>query len=305
MPSNKPKPGHSFADKYPHLTLFWVENLDRPQCGPFEVGPRSGDKVRWRCSKCGDLYNRTISNQSRNDLGLCRICAYKHSGEKCHERALRENGNLATTNPTIASEWDYDKNSPFTPDKVTPHSPNIYWWKCPLSIHESYPASVYDRTRDDLRRVGCPVCGLTKRAQLHNKTLIEKVGSFKSINPKGQMKYWDYKENSKLQRPAHPNGIFPEDVTPSSNELVYWKCENGHHWPNIIKSQVDAPGCAICRRTRKFSDSEKAVLYYVNQMFPGQTEGNYHPKWKKKVRSRHLHQMLQHSRTVRWQIVPH
>ncbi len=269
MPSNKPKPGHSFADEYPQLALLWVVNLDRPQCGPFEVAPRSGDNVQWNCKECGAIYNRTISNQTKNDLGLCKVCARKHSGEKRHELALKENGNLATTNPTIASEWDFDKNRPLTPDKVTPSSPNIYWWKCPLGIHESYPASVYDRTRRDVRRVGCPTCGLTRRAQQRYKTLIEKVGSFKSVNPKGQMKYWDHEENSKLQTLAHPDGVFPEDVTPFSNEIVYWKCEHGHHWPNTINSQAHAPGCAICRRTRKFSDSEKAVLYYVLQMFPG------------------------------------
>lgn len=146
-------------------------------------------------------------------------------------------------------------------------------------MHDSYQASVADRVRKDSRRIICPECGLTKKAQTHNRTVIEKVGSFEQINPKGQLKYWDFEYNSTISTTTHPNGIYPKDVTPKSNMRVSWKCERNHQWFNTVNSQVKCPGCSICKKTRKFSITEKAVMYYVLKMFPEKTLGNYHPDW--------------------------
>ena len=37
---------------------------------------------------------------------------------------------LLRANPDILQEWNYEKNGEFTPDKVTPHSRAVVWWKC-------------------------------------------------------------------------------------------------------------------------------------------------------------------------------
>ena len=59
---------------------------------------------------------------------------------------------LETLNPTLAEEWNYEKNGTLTPDQVTAGSNKKVWWKCKFG-HE-WEAIVGSRSKGH----GCPFC---------------------------------------------------------------------------------------------------------------------------------------------------
>ena len=62
---------------------------------------------------------------------MCPVCA---------DRAVLSGYNdLATTDEHLLSEWDYEKNTDFSPEHISRHSMYSVWWKCPLN--HSYKAS--------------------------------------------------------------------------------------------------------------------------------------------------------------------
>ena len=61
-------------------------------------------------------------------------------------------GDLLTTNPLLAKEWDYEKNE-ISPDKVSKGTHLKVWWKC-SKCNYSWEAKVYSRCSG----IGCPQC---------------------------------------------------------------------------------------------------------------------------------------------------
>lgn len=61
---------------------------------------------------------------------------------------------MATINPLLAEEWDYEKNGDLSPDEVTPNSEKKIWWKCKICNHE-WQATPANRSS---RGTGCPNC---------------------------------------------------------------------------------------------------------------------------------------------------
>lgn len=57
-----------------------------------------------------------------------------------------------TINPTLAHEWNYDKNIELTPADVTVSSHKKVWWKC--SKGHEWQATIANRSKGS----GCPVC---------------------------------------------------------------------------------------------------------------------------------------------------
>ena len=53
---------------------------------------------------------------------------------------------------------------------------------------------------------------------------------------------WDYSRN-------YPDR--PEDFTPGSGVLTWWKCPEGHRWLTRIEKRVQGENCPVCYgRTR-------------------------------------------------------
>ena len=59
---------------------------------------------------------------------------------------------LVTVNPTLAEEWNYEKNGTLSPDQVTAGSHKKVWWKCKFG-HE-WEATIGSRSYGN----GCPYC---------------------------------------------------------------------------------------------------------------------------------------------------
>lgn len=73
--------------------------------------PHSNKKAWWRCEK-GHEWMAAIS--SRSNGYSCPYCN--------NRRTLPRYNDLATRNPELAAQWDYDANAPLTPDQVMPHT---------------------------------------------------------------------------------------------------------------------------------------------------------------------------------------
>ena len=77
----------------------------------------------------------------------------KYGCPYCNNRkTLKGFNDLETINPTLASEWNYEKNIGLTPADVTPNSYKKVWWKC--SQGHEWQAMIGNRNAGQ----GCPVC---------------------------------------------------------------------------------------------------------------------------------------------------
>ncbi|WP_369015128.1 zinc-ribbon domain-containing protein, partial [Klebsiella pneumoniae] len=75
-------------------------------------------KAVWICDKCGSEYEQAVCNRIKRPG-----CPY------CNNRKVKVGYNdLATMNPTLATEWNYEKNGELTPQMVTIVSSKKVWW---------------------------------------------------------------------------------------------------------------------------------------------------------------------------------
>ena len=110
---------------------------------PDAVNEKSTKNVWWKCNTCGYEWKAVV--KARGKGGMCPVCA---------ERAVLQGYNdLGTTDPYLLSEWDYEKNSKWTPSNVSRNSMKVVWWKC--GAGHSYRAKITDRT---IEQKGCPQC---------------------------------------------------------------------------------------------------------------------------------------------------
>ena len=108
---------------------------------PVDVMPNSSKKVWWRCSK-GHEWQARVAD--RNKGRGCPYCANK--------KVLKGYNDLQTVNPTLAAEWNYEKNNGLTPMAVSPNSHAKVWWKC--SKGHEWQAIIGNRNKGN----GCPYC---------------------------------------------------------------------------------------------------------------------------------------------------
>ncbi len=171
----------------------------------------SGKKVWWKCGK-GHEYQATIAN--RNNGKGCPYCA----GQK----VLIGYNDLQTVNPTLAREWNYEKNDDLKPEQFTANSGKKVWWICAKG-HE-WQSSIGNRNNGK----GCPCCA-------GQKVLIG-YNDLQTVNPM-LAKEWDYEKNGDLK---------PEYFTSNSNKKVWWKCNKGHEWQATIYDRNNGCGCPYC-----------------------------------------------------------
>ncbi|MBR3969218.1 MAG: hypothetical protein IKJ93_06490 [Clostridia bacterium] len=112
---------------------------------PMNVSPNSHKKVWWKCSK-GHEWQATINH--RNNGSGCPYCAGRF--------AVKGKNDLQTVNPTLANEWNYEKNDGLTPMDVLPNSNKKVWWKC--SKGHEWQAIIANRNKGR----GCPICRKNK-----------------------------------------------------------------------------------------------------------------------------------------------
>lgn len=197
---------------------------------PMDVLPSSDKKAWWKCSK-GHEWKTQIKNRTKGTG--CPYCAGR--------KVLIGFNDLATTNPVLAAEWNYQKNGDLTPKDFTANSSKQVWWKCNEG-HE-WQATIANRNYAN----DCPVC--------QNKTILVGYNDLKTINPT-LANEWNYDKNGTLK---------PENVAESSGKKVWWKCKKGHEWKATIASRNSGRGCPVCNSERHTSFPEYALVYYLKK----------------------------------------
>ena len=125
---------------HPELVSEWSER-NLPLTAD-KINAKSRKNVWWVCTKCGNEWKSVI--HSRVQGRCCPVCADKE--------ILAGYNDLATTNPELLKEWDYEKNK-ILPTEISRYSMKIVWWRC--SEGHSWRGKITDRT---VGNVGCKVC---------------------------------------------------------------------------------------------------------------------------------------------------
>ena len=190
----------------------------------------SNKKVWWKCSKAHEWQARIADRRNGNG---CPYCSGRY--------AIKGENDLQTVNPTLAKEWNYEKNNELTPVEVTPYSSKKVWWKCNKG-HE-WQATINHRNNGS----GCPYCAGQKVIKGHN--------DLQTCNPTLAQE-WNYEKNK---------GLTPVDIMPNSNKKVWWKCQKGHEWQASVVNRNYGNGCPICNSERQTSFPEYAIVYYLKK----------------------------------------
>ena len=190
----------------------WERNTD---VDPSQLTLGNKKKAWWRCQK-GHEWQSAVSN--RNKGSGCPYCSGRYS--------IKGENDLKTINPTLAEEWNYEKNNGLTPMDILPSSNKKVWWKCQKG-HE-WVTSVANRSKGN----GCPYCS--------NKIVLKGENDLETVNPT-LAKEWNYTKNGNLK---------PSGFSSNSGQKVWWKCDKGHEWQATIDSRNNGHGCPYCARQK-------------------------------------------------------
>ena len=146
------KRNHSLAEAFPEIAAEWDYEKNDPLI-PENFAPHSNDKVGWICKECGYRWDAAIGDRTRPDATECPVCARKRMAQKNIATRIRKKGSFAENNPELLEEWDYGKNTEFSPYEITSGTGNKAWWKCKKCNYEWY---AYINHRVHGR--GCPYC---------------------------------------------------------------------------------------------------------------------------------------------------
>ena len=148
---------NDFGTLFPDILKDW--NYEKNNINPLTLGKSSEYNAAWKCHKCGYEWEARIIKRC-NGLKACPVCNNYHVKQGIND--------LATTNPELLEEWDYEKNENLSPKNITFGSTKKIWWKCNKCGHE-WQTAIYHRT---FGKSECPVCSKKKRAQKQLKKVI-------------------------------------------------------------------------------------------------------------------------------------
>ena len=205
-----PESGKSLAEQYPAISSEW-DYYKNGALKPEYVTPSSKQKIWWKCKNCGmswqaAIYSRVAGHGCPYDAG---------------QRPIPGKTDLLSRFPSLAQEWDYERNGNLKPEHVTVFSNKKVWWKC-KNCGMSWQATIYHRTKGK----GCPY-DAGKRPVPGKTDLLSRFPSL--------AQEWDYEHNGKLR---------PEQFTKFSTKKVWWKCKNcGMSWQATIANRTRGTGC--------------------------------------------------------------
>jgi hypothetical protein len=222
---------NSLAIKYPQLCEEW-DYEKNGELLPEHITYGSKKKVWWKCKK-GHIWDMPV--YARTSLG--QNCPYCSNQRVCLDNCL------ATVNPELAKQWDYERNK-LTPYDVTSKSGKVVWWICDKNSNHRWKAKVSERSK-----YGCPYCTSQK---------VCEDNSLETHYPE-ICKEWNYEKNDKT----------PKDYTSKSSQSVWWKCSVcSHEWKQTIKNRtVNNSGCPNCDKGRKTSFPEQVIMFYLSKIF--------------------------------------
>lgn len=223
--------------RYPELQDEW--DYDKNTILPEKVSSLN-KLVWWKCG-LGHSYEMRISSRVGKQKCGCPYCSIPA------KKVLTGFNDLATTNPMVLNEWDYDKNT-ILPEEVLAGSAKKVWWKCKQG--HSFEQSIVYKTKSKLQST-CPYCS-------HQK-LLTGYNDLATTHPY-ILKEWDYEKNS----------VLPTQIGVGTHEKIWWKCPFGHSYQTYPSNRCGKQhtGCPICYKENHTSFPEQAVLYYIKKYYP-------------------------------------
>jgi hypothetical protein len=179
------------------------------------------------------------TNRERKDISIY-FQQDRLRNEEEHKKLLSflpsppSENSLSTLNPKLATEWNYSKNLPLTPEMFGTQSDKKVWWICKKG-HE-WLSSIGNRHRG----TGCPYCA---------KRLSSKENNFALKYPE-LVKEWHKEKNINL---------LPENITPKSSKKVWWICHKGHEWQAKVSGRARGFGCPYCSGRKPTSTNNFGV----------------------------------------------
>lgn len=245
--------GNNLAALHPDVALEWVPELnDGLTAG--QVSPRTNKRLAWwRCARCAEPYQAPISNRTKrirpSGCPKCAAVDRMLTKEEWLEEHRAAGANLRARFASIAAELLSDDGPPA--ELVSPASQNKRRWRCP-DCGNVYRASPAGRTTRDN---GCPECWIKRRAALITERVAAQVRSGRTLAR------------------AHPvlcpewsseNALGPDQVTPRSNQKVWWIGSCGHRWNARVAARTDPKdprGCPVCAGRAVSDDRNFKVLH--------------------------------------------
>ena len=183
-------------------------------------------KVWWKCQKCNNSWHISPNARSKSNCPYCANLKIKAGFN-----------DLATTNPELLKEWDYEKNQGLLPSQVVRGSEKKVWWRCQPKGH-SWSATINSRARGNK----CPICS--------NQLVVQGSNDLFTTNPE-LYNEWDFEKNSKLS---------PYNLSSGSTKKVWWKCKNcNFSWQTSIYSRTIGHNCPVCGREKNTINRLKTV----------------------------------------------
>ena len=180
-----------------------------------EISLGTHKKVWWKCVN-GHEWEAEVCSRSKG-----------HGCPYCNNlKAWSGYNDLATVNPELANEWNYEKNRDLRPCEVLPGSHKKVWWRC--SNGHEWEAVIKDRTNGN----NCPYCS--------NQKVWSGDNDLATVNPE-LVKEWDQKKNGNLK---------PNQILPGSEKKVWWKCAQGHSWSAAVFNRSKGVGCPYCSNVK-------------------------------------------------------
>ena len=136
---------------------------------------------------------------------------------------IEQGKSLSGCNPTLAEEWDYEKNAPLLPTEVLRSSSKKVWWKDKEG--HGWQATINSRDRGS----GCPYCS--------GKKVLPGYNDLAKLFPDIASEF-DTEKNSNIR---------PSDVLSGTAKKYWWKCKNGHTWEAaVVQRTKGGTGCPFC-----------------------------------------------------------
>ena len=240
---------NDMATTNPELIQDWDYELNNGLT-PKDVTAGTNKKIQWKCHVCGHKWHTT--GGARLGGTGCPKCASKRIGERISKPIVGVD-DLATVNPKVAAEWNYDKNNGLTPKDVKEKSGMRVWWTCQVCGHE-WQASVLNRISNQTKHSsikgnGCPMCA-RKRIGSKRAMPIKGVDDLATMCPE-LVKEWDFEKNE---------GLTPQDIRRGSGKSVWWICPKGHSYKSKIGNRsILHEGCPECRKEKTMLSRYKPV----------------------------------------------
>ena len=159
--------------------------------------------------------------------GSCKRCV--------HRIVAKGEDNLSTTHPELLKEWDFEKNTLYSPEELSRGSDQRVFWLC--SAGHSFEASISSRSG---RGRGCSICAGQK--------VLAGFNDLATTHPEIAAE-WDHESN---------NPLSPSGVSKGSNRRVSWICHRGHSYRARIADRTAGKGCSIC--------ANKIIITGVNDL---------------------------------------